>query len=82
MQEQTQSMQRDGRPDVLTGIYFSALLRRTIAAERHPGPLEVRLDLEDVKLEASKDELQTGTGMEAEKVKATVAITKGQATWV
>jgi hypothetical protein len=82
MQDQTQSVQRDGRPDVLTGIYFSALLRHTIAAERRPGPLEVRLDQDDVQLEASIDEPQTGTGMEAEKVKATVATTKGQAAWV
>ncbi|KZM26607.1 uncharacterized protein EKO05_0005504 [Ascochyta rabiei] len=44
MQDQTQSVQRDGRPDVLTGMYFRAILRLTVAAERHPGPLEVRLD--------------------------------------
>jgi hypothetical protein len=44
MQAQTQSVQRDGKPDVLTGIYFRAMLRRTVATERHPGPLEVQLD--------------------------------------
>ncbi|KAF1828165.1 MFS general substrate transporter [Decorospora gaudefroyi] len=44
MQDQTRSVQRDGRPDVLTGSYFRAVLRRTVASERHPGPLEVRLD--------------------------------------
>lgn len=44
MRDQTQSVQRDGRPEVLTGIYFRALLRRTVEVERHPGPLEARLD--------------------------------------
>ncbi|KAH7093229.1 major facilitator superfamily domain-containing protein [Paraphoma chrysanthemicola] len=48
MQGQTDSVQRDGRPDVLTGMYFRAVLRGMVAFERHPGPLEVRLDqLED-----------------------------------
>jgi hypothetical protein len=55
MQDQTQSVQRDGRPDVLTGSYFRAVLRRTVAAERHPGPLEVRLD---------QDQDQNGSHME------------------
>jgi hypothetical protein len=44
MQDQTHSVQRDGRPDVLTGMYFRAVLRRTVASERYPGPMEVRLD--------------------------------------
>lgn len=44
MDNQTQSVQRDGRPDVLTGMYFRALFRGTVKAERHPGPLEKRLD--------------------------------------
>jgi hypothetical protein len=56
MQDQTQSVQRDGRPDVLTGMYFRALLRRTVALERHPGPLEVRLDQHDLQPETLSEE--------------------------
>jgi hypothetical protein len=44
MQAQTQSVQRDGKPDVLTGSYFRAMLRRIVATEQYPGPLEVQLD--------------------------------------
>ncbi|KAI4907029.1 hypothetical protein J4E90_009923 [Alternaria incomplexa] len=44
LQDQTQSVQRDGRPEVLTGIYLYAVLRGTVASQRHLGPLEVRLD--------------------------------------
>jgi hypothetical protein len=55
MQDQTQSVQRDGRPDVLTGMYFRALLRGTVASEKHPGPLEVRLDQHNTQLEAPTD---------------------------
>jgi hypothetical protein len=47
LQDQTQSVQRDGRPDVLTGMYFRAVLRRTVSLERRLGPLEVRLDEHD-----------------------------------
>jgi hypothetical protein len=83
MQEQTQSVQRDGRPDVLTGMYFRALLRRTVAAERHPGPLEVRLDQDNEPLETPIDDASsqvTGVGGR-EKVASTVS-TRGQITWV
>jgi hypothetical protein len=52
MQEQTHSVQRDGRPDVLTGMYFRAVLRRTVDSERHPGPVEVRLDQQHTQLES------------------------------
>lgn len=44
MKDQTQSVQRDGRPDVLTGMYFRSVLKNSVASERHPGPLEVRFD--------------------------------------
>ncbi|KAF1838340.1 hypothetical protein BDW02DRAFT_627273 [Decorospora gaudefroyi] len=40
MHDQTRSVQRDGRPDVLTGIYFRAVRRQTVAAEWHPGAFE------------------------------------------
>jgi hypothetical protein len=83
MQEQTQSVQRDGRPDVLTGMYFRALLRRTVATERHPGPLEVRLDQDNEPLETPIDDTPsqvTGVGRR-EKVASTVS-TRGQITWV
>ena len=43
MQDQARSAQRNGRPDMLTGIYFRAALKSTVALERSPGPLEVRL---------------------------------------
>lgn len=59
MQDQTQSVQRDGRPDVLTGVYFYAVLRRTVAAEKHPGPLEVRLDRPASTLREDSDETLT-----------------------
>jgi hypothetical protein len=83
MQEQTQSVQRDGRPDVLTGMYFRAVLRRTVAAERHPGPLEVRLDQDNEPLETPTYDTPsqvTGVGGR-EKVASTVS-TRGQITWV
>jgi hypothetical protein len=84
MQDQTQSVQRDGRPDVLTGIYFRAVMRRTVASERHPGPLEVRLDQDDAQLETPPGEvlLQTAGVDLGEKVKTTVSTTRGQITWV
>ncbi|KAI4639359.1 hypothetical protein J4E93_009187 [Alternaria ventricosa] len=44
LQGQTQSVQRDGRPEVLTGIYLYALLKGTVASQRHLGPLEARSD--------------------------------------
>jgi hypothetical protein len=44
LQDQTQSVQRDGRPDVLNGVYLHAVLGGTVASQRHLGPLEVRLD--------------------------------------
>ncbi|KAH6857332.1 major facilitator superfamily domain-containing protein [Alternaria rosae] len=44
LQDQTQSVQRDGRPVVLTGIYLYAVSRGTVASQRHLGPLEVQLD--------------------------------------
>lgn len=43
MQDQARSVQRDGRPDMLTGMYFRAALKRTVALERDLGPLGVRL---------------------------------------
>ena len=49
LQDQTQSVQRDGRPEVLTGIYLYAVLRGTVASQRHLGPLEVRLDRHEEK---------------------------------
>ncbi|KAF2824089.1 hypothetical protein CC86DRAFT_457624 [Ophiobolus disseminans] len=57
MQDQTQSVQRDGRPDVLTGMYFRAVLSRTVALERHPGVLEVRLDQDNALPETSTDKI-------------------------
>ncbi|KAI4948186.1 hypothetical protein J4E91_006180 [Alternaria rosae] len=44
LQGRTQSVQRDGRPVVLTGIYLYAVSRGTAASQRHLGPLEVQLD--------------------------------------
>jgi hypothetical protein len=82
MQDQTQSVQRDGRPDVLTGMYFRALLRRTIAAEKHAGPLEVRLDHDDVQVVIYPDKSHLASDVEGEKVRATISTTKGQAAWV
>lgn len=70
MQDQTQSVQRDGRPDVLTGIYFRAVLRRTVASERHAGPLEVRLDRPASPVREESDETL------AEKVVTTSSSTK------
>ena len=49
LQDQTYSVQRDGRPEVLTGIYLYAVLRGTVASQRHLGPLEVRLDRHEEK---------------------------------
>jgi hypothetical protein len=84
MQDQTQSVQRDGRPDVLTGMYFRALLRRTIVAERHPGPLEVRLDPDDTRLATALDGNPSPVaGLDgSEKLGTTVSTSRGQITWV
>jgi len=79
MQDQTQSVQRDGRPDVLTGIYFRAVLRRMVALERHPGPLEVRLDLHNTQLETPLHETLSrlvGNG-QTEKAGTTISSARG-----
>jgi MFS family permease len=73
MQNQTHSVQRDGRPDVLTGSFFLALIRGTVHADRHPGPLEKRLDQDSAPAVEAPPQLVAGAAAEQHEEKQVLA---------